>query len=179
MQRSNIVSLCAALLVWSAGAYAQLPAKVGETPVPSLAPMLKKVSPAVVNIATRASQQQALRRNPLFEDPFFRRFFDIPEDGGGPQQQPRQVQASGSGVIVDAKNGYLLTNAHVVEGAAEVIVTLLDDRQFKADVVGSDKGSDIAVLKIKANNLTDMPIADSSRTEVGDFVVAIGNGHVG
>jgi len=158
-----------ALLIGSAGSFAQLPAKVGETPVPSLAPMIKKASPAVVNIAVKVNVPT--QRNPLFDDPFFRRFFDVPEQG--PRQ--RQAQAAGSGVIVDAKKGYVITNAHVVENAAEVSVTLFDNRTFKAEVVGSDKGSDIAVLKITGANLTDMPFADSSKTEVGDFVVAIGN----
>jgi serine protease Do/serine protease DegQ len=157
------------LLAWSMTGVAQLPSKVGETPVPSLAPMIKRVSPAVVNIATKVNVPT--QRSPLLDDPFFRRFFDIPEQG--PRQ--RQAQAAGSGVIVDAKNGYILTNAHVVENATEVTVTLLDDRTIKAKVVGADKGSDIAVLKIEGANLADMPFADSSKTEVGDFVVAIGN----
>jgi Do/DeqQ family serine protease len=160
--------LATSLIVWSATASAQLPGKVGETPVPSLAPMIKKVSPAVVNIATKVNVPS--QRNPLLDDPFFRRYFDIPEQG-----RPRQAQAAGSGVIVDAKNGYILTNAHVVEGATDVTVTLLDNRTLKAEIVGSDKGSDIAVLKVKSTNLVDMPLADSSKTEVGDFVVAIGN----
>jgi Do/DeqQ family serine protease len=110
------------------------------------------------------------QRKPLLDDPFFRRYFDVPEQG-----RPRQAQAAGSGVIVDAKNGYILTNHHVIENATEVTVTLLDNRSFKAEIVGSDKGSDIAVLKVKGTNLVDMPLADSSKTEVGDFVVAIGN----
>jgi len=171
MQRTKLSMLVGALsaALWLSLAQAQLPARVGDTPVPSLAPMIKKVSPAVVNIATKSTVQT--QRNPLFDDPFFRRYFDIPEQG--PRQ--RQAQAAGSGVIVDAKNGYVLTNAHVVENASEVTVTLLDDRTIKAEVVGSDKGSDIAVLKIKGVNLIDMPFADSSKTEVGDFVVAIGN----
>ena len=155
-------------IAWSITASAQLPSKVGDTPVPSLAPMIKKVSPAVVNIATKANVPT--QRNPLLDDPFFRRYFDVPEQG-----RPRQAQAAGSGVIVDAKNGYILTNHHVIENATEVTVTLLDNRSFKAEIVGSDKGSDIAVLKVKGTNLVDMPLADSSKTEVGDFVVAIGN----
>ena len=171
MQRMNVVRtfFASALLVWGAAATAQLPAKVGDTPVPSLAPMIKKAAPAVVNISVKVNVPS--QRNPLFDDPFFRRFFDIPDQG--PRQ--RQAQAAGSGVIVDAKKGYVITNAHVVENAAEVNVTLFDNRSFKAEVVGSDKGSDIAVLKITGANLIDMPFADSTKTEVGDFVVAIGN----
>ena len=152
---------------WSSVAFAQLPAKVGETPVPSLAPMVKRVSPAVVNIATRGTVQE---QNPLFNDPFFRRFFDIPN---APRQ--REFQSAGSGVIVDAKQGYVITNAHVIENATEITVTLLDNRSLSAKVVGKDEGSDVAVLKLEAANLSDIPIADSDRTEVGDFVVAIGN----
>ncbi len=156
------------LAAWTPVAGAQLPAAVGETPVPSLAPMLKRVSPAVVNIATRGTVQE---QNPLLNDPFFRRFFE------GPSQQPRQreFQSAGSGVIVDAKNGYIITNAHVVENATDITVQLLDNRSLKAKVIGTDPGSDVAVLKVQAGNLVDLPIADSDRAEVGDFVVAIGN----
>ena len=148
-------------------AHAQLPAQVGDTPVPSLAPMVKRVSPAVVNIATRGTVQE---QNPLLNDPFFRRFFDIPNT---PRQ--RQFQSAGSGVIVDARQGLIITNAHVIENATEITVTLLDNRSLTAKVVGKDPGSDVAVLRVQANNLTAIPIADSDRTEVGDFVVAIGN----
>jgi Do/DeqQ family serine protease len=162
---------CAVGLVAGYGlAQAQLPAKVGDTPVPSLAPMIKKASPAVVNIATKGTVRAQGGRNPLMEDPFFRRFFDVPE---GPQERP--FQSAGSGVIVDAKNGYVLTNAHVVENASEITVTLLDNRSIKAQLVGSDKDSDVAVLKLKGNGLSEMSFADSSKAEVGDFVVAIGN----
>jgi serine protease Do/serine protease DegQ len=157
-----------ALAAWTSVAGAQLPAAVGESPVPSLAPMLKRATPAVVNIATRGTVQE---QNPLMNDPFFRRFFE------GPNQQPRQreFQSAGSGVIVDAKNGYIITNAHVVENATDITVQLLDNRSLKAKVVGADPGSDVAVLKVQAGNLIDLPIADSDRAEVGDFVVAIGN----
>jgi Do/DeqQ family serine protease len=148
-------------------ASAQLPAQVGDTPIPSLAPMVKRVSPAVVNIATRGTVQE---QNPLLNDPFFRRFFDIPNT---PRQ--RQFQSAGSGVIVDAKEGYIITNAHVIENADEITVTLLDNRSHTAKVVGKDPGSDVALLKVQAPNLTAIPLADSDRIEVGDFVVAIGN----
>jgi len=148
-------------------ASAQLPAKVGDLPVPSLAPMVKRVSPAVVNIAIRGTVQE---QNPLLNDPFFRRFFDVPNT---PRQ--REFQSAGSGVIVDATNGHIITNAHVIENATEITVTLLDNRSLTAKVVGKDEGSDVAVLKVQAANLTAIPIADSDKTEVGDFVVAIGN----
>jgi len=166
---SAVALLQLSALLLSIPAAAQLPNKPGETPVPSLAPMIKRVSPAVVNIATKVNV--STQRNPLMDDPFFRRFFDIPDQA--PRQ--RQAQAAGSGVIVDAKNGYIITNHHVVEGATEVTVTLVDNRTVKAEIVGSDKGSDIALLKVKAANLVEMPLGDSSKTEVGDYVVAIGN----
>jgi serine protease Do/serine protease DegQ len=163
-----LLSLAALLLgTWSTLAAAQLPAAPGEAPVPSLAPMLKRVTPAVVNIAIRGTVQE---QNPLFNDPFFRRFFDIPN---APRQ--REFQSAGSGVIVDAKNGYLVTNAHVIENATEITVQLLDNRSLTAKVIGKDPGSDVAVLKVQAANLVAIPIADSDRAEVGDFVVAIGN----
>ncbi len=163
--------ICAAALAFAGTASAQLPSKVGETPVPSLAPIVKKAAPAVVNIATRGTVREQRPRNPLLEDPFFRRFFDAPEF----QPRERQFQSAGSGVIVDAKNGYIITNAHVIENADEITVTLLDDRQLKAKIVGRDKPSDIAVLQVDAKDLVEMPLADSSKAEVGDFVLAIGN----
>jgi Do/DeqQ family serine protease len=162
------LSLAALLLgAWSNLALAQIPAQAGETPVPSLAPMLKRVTPAVVNVATKGTVQE---QNPLMNDPFFRRFFG---DQGPPRE--REFQAAGSGVIVDAKNGYIVTNFHVVENAKEITVQLLDNRSLKATVVGRDQGSDLAVLKVQATNLVEIPIADSDLLEVGDFVVAIGN----
>ena len=169
-QAIKVVVLAASAVLFSGGASAQLPEKVGDTPVPSLAPVVKKASPAVVNIATRGTLRES-RRNPLLEDPFFRRFFDAPDLA----PRERQFQSAGSGVIVDAKQGYIITNAHVVENADEITVTLLDDRAIKAKVIGADKPSDVALLKITANNLVEMPLADSSKAEVGDFVLAIGN----
>ena len=99
---------------------AALPPAVGEAPMPTLAPMIKRVSPAVVNIATRGTIRERSPQNPLLEDPFFRRFFDIPDMG----PRERQFQSAGSGVIFDAKNGYIVTNAHVVDNATEITVTL-------------------------------------------------------
>jgi len=167
-QMKSHLGLAATLLcAFAPLASAQLPAQVGDMPVPSLAPMVKRISPAVVNIATRGTVQE---QNPLLNDPFFRRFFDVPNT---PRQ--REFQSAGSGVIVDAKQGYIITNTHVIENATEITVTLLDNRSLTAKVVGKDEGSDVAVLKVQATNLTAIPIADSDRTEVGDFVVAIGN----
>src|SRR6266567_6436959 len=154
------------------GAPAAMPAAVGDTPVPSLSPMIKKVSPAIVNIATRGTIHKKGPQNPLLDDPFFRRFFDVPPDTG-PRERP--FQSAGSGVIVDAKAGYVLTNAHVVENANEITVTLQDGRDLKAEVVGSDAASDVAVLKVKPEGLSQVALGDSAKSEVGDFVVAIGN----
>ncbi|HEX4152614.1 MAG TPA: Do family serine endopeptidase [Steroidobacteraceae bacterium] len=149
------------------------PAASEAAPMPSLAPMVKRVSPAVVNIATRGTiKEKPGQRNPLLDDPFFRQFFNVPPDAK-PHERP--FQSAGSGVIVDARNGYIITNFHVIENANEITVTLLDNRSFPAKVVGSDEGADIAVLQAKQPNLVAMAIGDSSRLEVGDYVVAIGN----
>jgi len=150
--------------------HAALPAAVAETPMPSLAPMVRKVSPAVVNIATRGTIRERPPQNPLLEDPFFRRFFDIPD-----MPRERQFQSAGSGVIFDARNGYIVTNAHVVDNATEITVTLQDGRDLTAQVVGSDVPSDVAVLKVSPENLIQIALGDSGKLEVGDFVVAIGN----
>ena len=155
-------------------AYSAVPAPVADAaPMPSLAPMVRRVSPAVVNIATRGTMKEdPSQRNPLLDDPFFRRFFDVPPDA---RPRERQFQSAGSGVIVDAKNGYIITNYHVVENATEITITLLDNRTFSAKVIGSDEGADVAVLQAKQPNLVAMALGDSTRLEVGDYVVAIGN----
>jgi Do/DeqQ family serine protease len=156
----------------SGPAYGAVPV-ADAAPMPSLAPMVKRVSPSVVNIATRGTvKEKPGQRNPLLDDPFFRRFFDTPPDS---KPRERQFQSAGSGVIVDSKNGYIITNFHVVENASEITVTLLDDRSFSAKVVGSDEGADIAVLQVKQPNLVSMSLGDSGKLEVGDYVVAIGN----
>jgi serine protease Do/serine protease DegQ len=161
------LSFCAALPVGAA-----IPSAVADTPVPSLSPMIKKVSPAVVNIATHGTVKEKGQTNPFLDDPFFRRFFDMPPDYG---QKSRPFQSAGSGVIFDAKNGYIVTNAHVVENASEITVTLQDGHDLKAELVGSDAPSDVAVLKVKSTALVQIGLGDSSKVEVGDFVVAIGN----
>jgi serine protease DegQ len=135
-------------------------------PMPSLAPLLRNVTPAVVNISVVATSQP--QDNPLMRDPFFRRFLP-------PQEQPQQRQAAGSGVIVDAARGYVMTNAHVVARAQRIAVTLKDGRTLNAKLIGTDPGTDIAVVQIPAENLTALTYGDSSALEVGDYVVAIGN----
>ncbi len=146
-------------------ALAALPPVVDGTPVPSLAPMLQKTMPAVVSINTK----QVVRvRNPFFSDPFFRRLFpDIPQE--------RINESLGSGVIIDAAKGYVLTNHHVIENADDVQVTLADGRSLKAEFIGSDADTDIALIRIPAEKLTAITLGDSSQLRVGDFVVAIGN----
>ena len=155
-----------------APARAAVPAAVGGARVPSLAPMIRRVSPAVVNIATRGIMPESGAHDPLRDDPFYNRFFHSPP-GRGPDEQP--FANAGSGVIVDARRGYILTNAHVVDHATGITVTLEDGRSVKASLVGTDPPSDIAVVKIDARGLTQIRLGDSARLAVGDFVVAIGN----
>ena len=136
----------------------------------SVAPLVRMVTPAVVNISTLTRQPEIA--NPLLQDPFFRHFFDIPEHQ---QMRSRETTAAGSGVIVDAKNGYVLTNNHVVENADRIEVTTKDKRTFRARLIGRDEGTDVAVLKIDATDLASLPFGDSDAVEVGDYVLAIGN----
>jgi Do/DeqQ family serine protease len=156
-----------ALLFVAHPAAAQVPS--GGLPtrngLPTLAPVLEKVTPAVVNIAVL--QRSPEEQNPMLRDPFFRRYF------GGGDRQPHI--AAGSGVIVDAKNGYVVTNAHVVKDAREIAVTLKDNRRLPATLVGADPGTDVALLKVDAKNLSDVKWGDSDDLQVGDFVLAIGN----
>ncbi|MCU0977180.1 MAG: DegQ family serine endoprotease [Steroidobacteraceae bacterium] len=166
-----VLALALSTLAGHAAAATALPGQVEGQPLPSLAPVIKRVSPAVVNIGVRGTVQAP--RHPFFDDPNFRRFFGMPP-GGTPRE--REFRSAGSGVIVDAKAGLIVTNAHVVENATEITVSLVDDRELKAEVVGTDKGSDVAVIKITEGRLpADIKFADSSKLEVGDFVVAIGN----
>ncbi|HEU4814163.1 MAG TPA: trypsin-like peptidase domain-containing protein [Xanthomonadaceae bacterium] len=142
-----------------------LPAEVGGRALPSLAPMLQDVTPAVVSVH---STQRVRIHNPFFDDPIFRRMFP-----GLPQERIRQ--SLGSGVIVDAENGYVLTNHHVIEGADAVQVTLSDGRTVEAEFIGSDPDTDVALMRIPAEGLSEVTLADSSELQVGDFVVAVGN----
>ena len=166
---AHVIRLATAL-VWLASLALATPAlalKLERAGVPSLAPLLDQVTPAVVNISVLARANAPA--NPLFRDPFFRRFFDMPE------QRQRPERSAGSGVIIDAENGYVVTNHHVIENAIEVQVTLKDRRRLKANIIGSDPGTDIALLKVSADDLTDIPIGNSDKLDVGDFVIAIGN----
>lgn len=133
----------------------------------SLAPLVRKTAPAVVSIATLVPSP--LEQNPLYQDPFFRRYAGIPDAALQP------TMAAGSGVIVDGAKGLVITNFHVVRNAEAVQVTLKDGRKFPADPVGLDPDLDLAVLHIGARNLPTLPLGDSSKLQVGDYVVAIGN----
>ncbi len=157
------LALAAMLLVCSATEAAIPPLVDGEA-VPSLAPLVEGTSPAVVNIRVR----QTLSAQP-YGDEAFRRYFGFPDTG------PQQVASAGSGVIVDADNGYILTNHHVVENADEIKISLFDGRLLDAEVIGTDAATDIAVLQVEADELVEMPIGDSRAVRVGDFVLAIGN----
>jgi len=145
-----------------------LPMEVGGQPLPTLAPMLERAMPAVVNISTTTNIQ--VNDNPLLQDPFFRHFYNLPN-------MPRQQQRNslGSGVIIDKDQGLVLTNNHVIDKADKITVTLTDGRQLGAELIGADPDSDVAVIQVPADNLTELPIADSSQLKVGDFVVAVGN----
>lgn len=156
------------LLLFSKMSFAGLPVYVDGEALPSLAPMLERSMPAVVNISTTKNVQ--LRENPLLRDPFFRHFFQLPQ-----QQQQQKKNSLGSGVIIDSQQGYVLTNHHVIDKADKIMVTLRDGRQLDATLLGSDPEADVAVIQISAVNLTELSIADSTKLKVGDFVVAIGN----
>src|SRR5437762_5376428 len=150
---------------YSSFAGAPIP-EAGGAPLQSLAPVVGRVTPGVVGISVRGRVRED---NPLLQDPMFRRFFNL--------QQPveRETQATGSGVIVDAAQGYVMTNAHVVENASNIEITTKDNRRLTAKLIGRDADTDIAVLQIPAGSLTAVPIGDSDRLQVGDFVLAIGN----
>jgi len=165
--RRFIAPVTLALSALGMAASAALPVRVAGEDLPSLAPMLEQATPAVVNIATEG---RILQQNPLAADPFFRRFFNVPD-----QPIERKTQSLGSGVIVDAKRGLVLTNNHVVANAVQITVTLRDGRHLDAEVVGTDPETDVAVIKVPAENLVAIPTADSDAMRVGDFVVAIGN----
>ncbi len=156
------------LLLFSLPARAALPAAVDGQPLPSLAPILDEVTPAVVNISTATRVQ--VRQSRLLNDPFFRRFFDMPS-------VPRErVQRSlGSGVVVDAEAGLILTNNHVIDDADDITVTLNDGRELRAEFIGADKDTDLAVVRVEADDLAELPLFDSDQLRVGDFVVAVGN----
>ena len=159
----QIIVLC----MITAASIAALPKNDDGAIITSLAPLVKQVAPAVVNIRV----SQTIQSRSPYDDEMFRRFFGAPNS---PNNQ-REVQSAGSGVIVDAENGYILTNHHVVSGAEKIQISLINETTLDAEVIGSDPATDIALLKVEANDLTDIIIGESDAVEVGDFVIAIGN----
>jgi serine protease Do len=158
-----LVALC---LMSAAPAPAQVP-DLATGRILTLAPLVREVTPAVVNISVQGKVRED---NPLYKDPFFREFFDLPK------QLEKEVSASGSGVIVDAQRGYVLTANHVVAQISTAQVITKDGHKFHAKLVGRDPATDIAVLQIQnANGLKAIPMGDSAKLEVGDFVIAVGN----
>jgi Do/DeqQ family serine protease len=167
--KNTLLSLaCLVLLCTGSVTHASLPPAVDGKPLPSLAPMLERVTPAVVNISTIT--HVSAEDHPLLRDPFFRWFLEIPE-----HRSSQRNRSLGSGVVIDAERGHVVTNYHVIEKADEIRVTLHDGRELPATLLGADPDTDVAVLDIDADRLTAIPLADSRRLRVGDFVVAIGN----
>ena len=162
---STLTLLSAAVSVYAATSAGALP---------TLAPMLERVMPAVVNIATEEVIEIYRRPHPFSNDPFFRRFFNFPEFEEGKKEERRRSGA-GSGVIINAEEGYIITNAHVVKAADNIYVTLDNDKRYTAEIVGIDEEADIAVIEIDAEDLVEIPIGNSETIRVGDFAVAIGN----
>jgi Do/DeqQ family serine protease len=169
--------LCLALaagatLAPAVAAHAEMPPPVAlknSEGLPSLAPVIKQITPAVVNISTRGVIKRRIQGP--FMSPLFRQFFGVPEN----QTMEQPFESLGSGIIVNAQKGYILTNYHVIRDAKQITVTLYDNRTFKAKVIGDDPLTDIAVVQIKAKNLTQIELGNSSNLEVGDYVIAIGN----
>ncbi len=165
LARLNCLALLLGLVVHDASA--ALPQVAEGQAMPTLAPMIERVTPAVVNVNSKTRVRVA---NPFANDPYYRHFFGIPD---APQE--RMQQSLGSGVVVDAARGYVLTNNHVIEGADEISVTLADGRTLAATKVGADAATDVAVIRVAAEALTAVPLARSRDLRVGDFVVAVGN----
>jgi serine protease Do len=165
VSRSLYWVLAVFLPVLTSAGWAHMPEIGGK--LPTLAPLVRQVMPSVVNIAVHGRVKE---QNPLYRDPVFREFFDVPKE------LDREIQAIGSGVIVDAQNGYVLTANHVVAQVSTVQVTTKDGRRFSAKLVGRDPGTDIAVLRLQgAQSLKAIPLGESDSLEVGDFVIAVGN----
>jgi S1-C subfamily serine protease len=160
--------LTASLTMFPAVSHAAIPQSVDGQALPSLAPMLERTTPAVVSVAVSGTQVSKQRVPDVF-----RYFFgpNAPQE----QVQERPFRGLGSGVIIDADKGYIVTNNHVINGADDIQIGLHDGREIKAKLIGADKESDIALLQIEAKNLTSIKQTDSDNIRVGDFAVAIGN----
>src|SRR3569623_1463426 len=165
--RPLLLALLVLALTASQPAAGQIPDLKTGGSVPTLAPLVRQVTPAVVNISVHGRVRED---NPLYRDPMFREFFDVPK------QIEKEVNATGSGVIVDAERGYALTNNHVVEGTSAVQITTKDGRQFSAKVIGRDPPTDVAVLQIQnPAGLSSLPLGDFDALQFVDFVLASGN----
>jgi len=160
--------LSSSAVISNAHAFAIWPTSVEGQAMPSLAPMLEKSTPAVVSIAVKGTHKVKQNLPDIF------RFFGKKNQNPN-QAQQRPFRGLGSGVIINAKQGYIVTNNHVIDQADEIIITLKDGRQIEAKKIGSDADSDIALLQIDAENLTEITIADSDKLRVGDFAIAIGS----
>ena len=185
--RARLLAAVASILLLTAGCVAMPaseratgPAAAGGFPYlsaisgfPSLAPLMRRVTPAVVNISVDA--EVAIEDHPFLRDPVFRRFlerFDLPVPEQGELEQRQSV---GSGIIIDAARGYVMTNDHLLKDATEIRVTLKDRRSYRAQRLGADADSDVAILRIPPVDLQPLTLGNSDRLEVGDFVIAIGN----
>ena len=150
--------------------------------IPTLADVVDKVQPGIVNISTLGVRGNFRGNRPsrdfrdYFEDDFFRRFFRFDgDDEYDFQGAPPRELSEGSGVIINAKRGYVLTNHHILTGASKVVVKLLDGRNAEAEIIGTDPGMDVALLQIDLDNLVEVELGDSNELRVGDFVLAFGN----
>ena len=161
------IVLAVNLLAWSSIFATAETSNSAANQIPTLAPIVRETTPAVVNISVRGRIKQD---NPLYRDPVFREFFDLPA------QVEKEVQSAGSGVIVDAARGYVLTANHVMSDFNAAQITIKDGRKFTAKLLGRDSATDVALLQLQgASNLKAMPLGDSDGLEVGDYVIAIGN----
>jgi serine protease Do len=174
-----VIALLAGALVVTISSPNRIPvfadtSRAAETgSITTFAPVVKRAMPAVVNISSSKVVKEQAEQGNMFDNPLFRQFFggrNMPQ-----QEQPRSQRATslGSGVVV-SPDGYILTNNHVVEGATDVKVSFANKEEYPAKIVGTDKYTDVAVLKINKTGLTTLPFADSARAEVGDVVLAIG-----
>lgn len=162
------LALCVLLSISSTTALAGIPPAIDGKPVETIAPMLKTVMPAIVNVSV-------LGEIPAVENPFADELGGNSDSKSNKNSGPREFGSLGSGVVFDAANGYIVTNAHVIKDAKVITVTLKNGMQYKAKLIGKDPASDIAVLQIHAPNLTALQFANSNTVQVGDFVVVIGN----
>jgi serine protease Do len=164
------VALALPLLGWAPGVHAEPSTALAQLGPYAVADTAEKVTPAVVNITTKRNRRvMPTGHNPLEQHPMFREFF-----GPGMQQPPQLEIGAGSGVVISS-DGFIVTNNHVIEGADEIKVAFSDKREFKAKLIGTDKPSDVALIKIDAKNLPALAFGDSNTLRLGEFVLAVGN----